>query len=129
MSETALIRELEAMLTDPNYDPVAAIVHAERERGFRVVRPGEAWWFRNYDWRPESVASINGATVRLVLIHAWNQSSGAFTGTVDAIIKFGYKPTVIDPTKEFAAMLTRRGWRGRLMGRSFETRETVWRPK
>ena len=45
MSEAALLAELEAMLSDPNYDPVAAIVAGERKRGFHVVRPGDKPWF------------------------------------------------------------------------------------
>jgi hypothetical protein len=129
MSEAALIRELEAMLNDPDYDPVAAIVHAEKERGFRVVRPGEAIWLRADDWRSESVASVNGTTIRLVLINAIQTGCGAFTRTVSAIRKIGSLPAVIEPTKEFASILTRRGWRGKQVGRTFETRETVWRPK
>ena len=129
MSESALLAELHAMLNDPNYDPIAMIVEGERKRGFRIVRPGEAAWFQIGDWKPESVASVDGNTVRLVLIEAWNQSTGVFTHTVDAILRAGYHPTVIDPTPEFAAMLKRRGWRGKRVGHDFETRETVWRPK
>jgi hypothetical protein len=129
MSESALLAELHAMLNDPHYDPVAAIVEGELKRGFRVVRPGDKPWFRIRDWKPESVASIDGNTVRLVLIEAWNQSTGVFTHTVDAILRAGYRPAVLEPTKEFAAMLKRRGWHGKRVGHDFETRETVWRPK
>jgi len=65
MSEAALIAELHAMLNDPNYDPVAAIIEGERKRGFSVIRPGDAPWFRKSDWKAESVASIDGNTVPL----------------------------------------------------------------
>jgi hypothetical protein len=82
MSESALLAELHAMLNDPNYDPVAAIVEGERKRGFRVVRPGEAAWFRKSDWRAESVASVSGTLVRLVLIEALKPGTGAFTRTI-----------------------------------------------
>ena len=129
MSEAALLAELEAMLNDPNYDPVAAIVEGEKQRGFRVIRPGDESWFRARDWKPESVASIDEGTVRLVLLDCHNSNSGTFTNTVIDIQNAGYKPAVIDPTPEFAAMLKRRGWRGKRVGHNFETFERIWRPK
>jgi len=129
MSEAALIRELEAMLFDPNYDPIAAIVEGEKKHGFHVVRPGDKPWFLAKDWKAESVASIDRDTVRLVLIHAKREGKGAFTRTVKAIEDAGLLPTVIEPMRGFAETLRRRGWRGKQTGRTFETRETVWRPK
>jgi hypothetical protein len=129
LSESALLAELHAMLNDPHYDPVAAIVEGERKRGFRVVRPGDEPWFRIRDWRAESVVSIDGNTVRLVLIHAVREGRGTFTHTVQNIEKAGLLPSVIEPNREFAASLKRRGWVGKQVGRTFETRETVWRPK
>jgi hypothetical protein len=129
MSEAALLAELEAMLNDPNYDPVAAIVEGERKRGFRVVRPGEALWFRIGDWKSESVASMHGTTIRLVLIDAYRPGTGAFTRMIRDIEEIGGRPAVLEPTKEFAAMLKRRGWRGKQFGRSFEDSEGVWRPR
>ena len=128
MSQAALIAELDAMLNDPNYDPVAAIVTGERMRGFRVLRPGDTPWFLARDWLPESVASISGTMVRFVLIEAREPGTGAFTRTVKGAQEAGYKPAVIDPTPEFVATLKRRGWRGKVVGHDFETRETVWRP-
>ena len=129
MTVGALLKELEAMLSDPHYDPIAAIVEGEKKRGFRVVRPGDTPWFRAVDWRAESVASISGNTVRLVLLHCFKSGKGAFTRTIKGIEDAGLRPTVIDPTREFAAMLTRRGWHGKQFGRTFATRETIWRPK
>lgn len=129
MSESALLAELEAMLNDPGYDPVAAIVEGEQKRGFRVVRPGDKPWFRIRDWRAESVASIDGNTVRLVLIHAAREGRGTFTRTIQNIEKAGLLPSVIEPNPEFAASLKRRGWVGKQVGCTFETRETVWRQK
>jgi hypothetical protein len=38
-------------------------------------------------------------------------------------------PTVLEPTREFAAMLKRRGWRGKRMGHNHETFETIWKSK
>ena len=126
MSQAALIRELEAILSG-DYDPIAAIVEGEKKRGFRVIRPGDTAWFRAFDWRHESVASVSGTMVRLVLIHAFKSGEGAFTRTIKGIEEAGYKPSVIDPTPEFAAALKRLGWRGRQKGTTFETRETIWR--
>ena len=127
MSQAALIRELEAILSG-NYDPIAAIINSEKERGFRVLRPGDTPWFRAADWRQESVASVSGTMVRLVLLHAFPSGKGAFMRTVKGIQEAGYNPSVIDPTPEFAAALKRLMWRGKLVGRTFETRETVWKP-
>jgi hypothetical protein len=129
MSEAALLAELEAMLNDPSYDPVAAIVAGEQANGFLVIRPGDAPWFLASDWMPDSVASISGTLVRLVLLSAHKPGTGAFTRMINGARLDGYRPTVIDPTPEFAAMLKRRGWRGKRVGHDFETRETVWRPK
>jgi hypothetical protein len=129
MSQAALIAELEAMLNnDPNYDPVAAIVAGEKMNGFRVLRPGNTPWFLAADWMAYSVVSVSGTLVRFVLIEAHEPGTGAFTRTVKGLQDAGYKPAVIDPTREFAAMLKRRGWRGKAMGHNFETTETVWRP-
>ena len=128
MTVAALLKELEAMLSG-NYDPIAAIVEGEKKRGFRVVRPGDEPWFRAVEWRAKSVASVSKDTVRLVLLHSFKSNKGAFTRTVQRIEEAGLRPTVIDPTPEFAAALKRHGWSGRLVGRSFETRETIWRLK
>lgn len=128
MSQATLIRAIEEILSG-SYDPVAAIVAGEKKRGFRVVRPGDEAWFRAGDWRVDSVASVHGATVRLVLLHSFQSGKGAFTRTVNGISDAGLTATVIDPTPEFAAALKRRRWHGRLVGRSFETSETIWKLK
>lgn len=110
------------------YDPVAAIVEGETARGFKVIRPGDAPWFRAADWRAASVASVNGVHARLVLLHAFESGKGALTQTIEGIKAAGLIPTVIDPTRELAATLTRRGWKARDEGSTFEDTETVWRP-
>jgi hypothetical protein len=129
VSQAALIRAIEEILSD-GYDPIRAIVDGEKKRGFRVVRPGDEGWFRAGDWRVDSVASVvHGKTVRLVLLHAFQSGKGAFTRTLQGIAAAGLSATVIDPTPEFAEALNRRGWRGKSVGHSFETRETIWKPK
>ena len=126
MSQAALLRAIDEILAD-GYDPLAAIVNGEKKRGFRVVRPGDEAWFRCGDWRIDSIASVHGNKVRLVLLHAFQSGKGAFTRTIKGIFDAGLIPTVIDPTPEFAAALKRRGWHGKLVGQSFETYETIWR--
>jgi hypothetical protein len=126
VSQAALIRELEAILSG-NYDPVAAIVQGEKKRKFRVVRPGDEPWFLATDWKADSVASIAGNKVRLVLLSAIDEGTGSFTRTVKAIEDAGFQPVVIEPTFGFAAALKRRGCRKRTVGSSFETFETTWK--
>lgn len=127
MSSQALVELLHNILSG-HHDPVAAIVQSEQERGFTVVRPGEAPWLPLADWRPASVCSIHGDEARLVLLHAFRPGGGALTRTLAQLAMCRLRPAVVDPTPELAAALQRRGWRGRAVGRTFETRETVWRP-
>lgn len=127
MSEAALVEMLGKLLSG-SYDPVAAITQAETARGYRVIRPGDAPWLPAADWKPASVASIDGSTVRLVLLDAIEPGTGALTRCLAMIALHGLTPAVIDPTRELAATLTRRGWTGRQVGSTFEDRETVWRP-
>lgn len=122
--QTKLVGLLDKILS--GYDPVAIIVESETARGFKIVRPGDAPWFRAADWRAASIASINGNKVRLVLLHAFESGKGAFTRTVSGIVEAGMTPTVIDPTPQFSSMLKRRGFKPRDEGTTFEDRETVW---
>lgn len=128
MSQSALIRSIEDILSD-SCDPVAAIIAHEQKRGYRVIRPGDTPWFRANDWRAASVASVSGTQVRLVLLHGFESGKGAFTRMVREIVAAGYKPSVIDPTPEFAAALKRRRWHGKRRGSTFENIETIWRPR
>lgn len=121
-----LLDLLDKMLS--GYDPVAVIVDGETARGFKVIRPGDAPWFRAADWRAASVASINGMKVRLVLLHSFQSGRGAMTRTIAGIKTAGLLPSIIDPTRELAATLTRRRWKSKYEGTTFEDRETVWTP-
>lgn len=125
----AKIQHLIDRIITGGYDPVAAIVENEEARGFKIVRPGDAPWFRAADWQAASVASINGKFARLVLIHAFESGRGAMTRTIDAIKEAGLIPNIIDPTRELQATLKRRGWKSKLKGSTFEDRETVWFPR
>lgn len=129
--EPQINSKLLAMLDDllsGRKDPVTAIVEGETARGFKVIRPGDVPWFRAVNWRCASVASIKGKRVRLVLLHAFEEGQGSLTNTLTAIAAAGLKPAIIDPTRELAATLTRRGWKMRIEGTDFEDREEVWTP-
>lgn len=128
MAEAALVEVVKRILAG-GYDPVAAIVEDETARGFKVVRPGEVAWLPMEDWRPASVASINGDTVRLVLIHSHESGKGALTRCIAAIIAAGLKPTVLEPTPQLADTLRRRGWKARRRMLPRDDHETVWSPK
>jgi hypothetical protein len=65
---------------------------------------------------------------RLVLIDALRPGTGALTRTLAGIKAAGMIPCIIDPTRELAATLTRRGWKSRQHGSTFEDRETRWTP-
>lgn len=127
MSESALVEVVKRILAG-GYDPVTAIVEDETERGFKVIRPGEASWFPASDWRAASVAAIDGETVRLVLIHSHESGKGAMTRMLAAIAAAGLKPTVLEPTPQLADTLRRWGWKPRDV-RLLLDRETVWSPK
>lgn len=124
---TKLLGLIEKIMTE-GYDVVAAIVDSERSRGFNVVRPGDTPWFRATDWHADSVASLNGKRARLVLLRAFETGRGAMTRTIAAINDAGFIPAIIDPTRELAAALKRRGWDSKREGSCFEDRETVWTP-
>ena len=122
-----LFRVLDDLLSG-RHDPVATIVECETARGFKVIRPGDAPWFRAINWRAASVASIKGKRVRLVLLHAFEEGRGSLTHTLQEISAAGLKVSIIDPTRELAATLKRRGWTMRVEGKTFEDREDVWSP-
>lgn len=127
MAESALVEVVKRILAG-GYDPVAAIVEDETDRGFKVVRPGDAPWFPAADWRAASVASIDGNTIRLVLIHSHESGKGAMTRMLAAIEDAGLKPAVLEPTPQLADVLRRRGWLSREV-RLLLDRETVWSPR
>lgn len=124
--EVALVQMVDDILSGKS-DPIANLVSMEQSRGFRIIRPGQAPWFRATDWRAASVASIDGKRARLVLLHAFQSGKGAFTRTISGILAAGLAPSVIEPTHELAEALQRRGWRERRL--SSGMRETIWYPR
>jgi len=124
-TNSRLVELLDKMLSG-QHDPVSTIVENEQARGFKVIRPGDAIWFPASDWRSASIASLNGMFVRLVLLHAVQSNRGALNRTVAGIRSAGMIPTVVDPTRELAATLSRRGWKPKKVGTTFDDRETIW---
>lgn len=100
----------------------------ERKRGFRVFLSGTVPWMLAAEWSPDCVVSLDGSTVRLVLITATSPGGGAFGRLIAAIKGAGLSPCVIKPTREFQRALKCRGWRGRTVGSGFRS-EDQWMPR
>jgi len=122
------IEAIFAKIMSDGYSPSQAIADDELAAGRTVIRPGDAPWLPTSDWNPGSVCAIDGIYARLILIDALRPGTGALTRTLSAIKAAGMIPCVVDPTRELAATLTRRGWKSRLHGSTFEDRETRWTP-
>lgn len=119
---------LEGIL-DGAADPIGEIVENEKIRGYEVIQLGDRPWLPASDWLPETICSLNGSIVRLVLIAARMPGTGALTRCLAGIERAGFIPNIVEPTDELQATLRRRGWRHKTHGRTFKTRETVWRPR
>lgn len=99
----------------------------ETDAGHRVILPGDEPWFSADEWSPDCVVSLDRRRVRLILIVAQTPGSGAFTRLVARILASDLKPTVLAPTREFQAMLARRGWRRKDFGSGLRHEER-WEP-
>lgn len=118
--------DLVSSLSDPR--PIHIVLReAERNRGFRVVVPGDEPWLPAADWHPTVVVSVAGRDVRLVAILATKPGSGAFTRMVGRILASGLQPVVLCPTYAFSEALRRRGWNQRFVGTGAQAEEH-WRP-
>lgn len=104
------------------------ILIREKERGFKVVRPGDVEWFPQTLWKPSSILSIDGNRVRIVLIEAKHQKGGAFRRLLDDIADMEMVPVVVEPHDRLAAFLSSLGWRHRLHGAG-DDRENIWYPR
>jgi hypothetical protein len=99
----------------------------ETKAGHRVVLPGDEPWFSSDEWSPDCVVSIDRRRVRLILIEAKKPGAGSFTRLTARILASGLKPMVLAPTREFQAMLARRGWRRKDFGTGLRHEER-WEP-
>lgn len=99
---------------------------AERERGFRVVIPGEERWLSADDWVGSNVVSVDGDEVRLVAILA--KRPGSFRRLLATLATHGLKPVVICPIGPMMpAILKHYGWVKREIGSGWNAEEQ-WRP-
>ena len=105
-----------------------AMAFRERQAGRIAVRPGGRAWLSRRDWRADTLASIDGMIVRLIVLHARIERAGAFTRTLQAIDRIGRVPVVVEPLGPLVDVLMRKGWQARISGDSFETREAVYWP-
>lgn len=110
MFEDYLVEALITAIRGDKANIADMIAGAEARAGYRLVRPGEATWLPLWDWKPQSVCSIDERTARLVLLDAITPGQGAFTRLVDALALAKLAPRVISPTREFQAILRRKGW-------------------
>jgi len=100
----------------------------EAQAGRAVVKPGEVPWLSTEEWKEDTVVSIEGYTVRLILLVAVRPGHGAFTRLIARLRRAGLKPAVVAPMPPFAAALERRGWRSRIIGTGYKAQE-VWYPR
>lgn len=98
----------------------------ERSSQREVVMPGDVPWLPAADWHRDTVVSVKGHIVRLVLLRASNPGHGALKRLVSAIKDHGLRPVIIEPTIELQKTLLRWGWRGRYYGSGI-TSETRWK--
>lgn len=108
---------------EPIYEQMRA---AERERGFRVVIPGEVAWLSADDWHESNVVSVDGAEVRLVAILA--KRPGSFKRLLATLASHGLRPVVVCPVGPIMpAILRHYCWEKREIGSGWEAEEQ-WRP-
>lgn len=128
MTNAEVSRVLERFALGGSAAIVSDIVKLERERGFTVVRPGEADWFPLALWKSSSVCSTDGNRVRIVLIDAAIPNRGAFRRLIYDIVEMDMIPVVVDPHDGLAATLASWGWRHRRVGQGFGA-ENLWYPR
>jgi len=120
-----LLDRAAALLSDrsPIYEQMR---QAERERGFRVVIPGETPWLSVDDWHESSVVSMDGSEVRLVAILA--KRPGSFKRLLATLASHGLKPVVICPVGPIMPAIMRHYcWEKRDLGSGWDAEEQ-WRP-
>lgn len=120
-----LLDRAAALLSDrrPIYEQMRA---QERERGFRVVIPGDERWLSADDWHESNVVSVDGDEVRLVAILA--KRPGSFRRLLASLASHGLKPVVVFPVGPIMpAILAHYGWVKREIGSGWDMEEQ-WRP-
>src|SRR6516164_8855455 len=117
-------KEVAAMLAAGG--PAARICEIEKALGHHVLPVGVTipFAFDAKDWEPDSVVSLDGRRVRIVLITARTPGTGAFSRLVQNILRAGFKPVVVAPVgPEMPAILKHWGWRKAIERSGFEQSE------
>ncbi len=106
------------------------LAQKERAQGLKVVRPGDRAFLPRADWRRDTVASIveDQAIVRLILLRAKVERSGALTRTLARIRALGMMPLIVEPIGSFAIHLRAKGWTAIATGEDIEHAEIVYYP-
>lgn len=100
--------------------PGEAMRQDERDKGYRIVLPGDEPWLPKADWPENVCVSQTGNEVRIVAIFARNPGQGAFKRLITGIEAAGLTPVVVCPIFQMPKILKRWGWR--------ETAFQEWRP-
>jgi hypothetical protein len=123
------LKAVEAALSDDRPIPIV-LREAEIASGFELARQN-GYWLPDKDWHEDTVASLvwqRAGAFRLVLAVARKPGNGAFTRLASRCKRSNCVLIVVDPTKEFAAMLERRGFVGLDIGETFDERERWFVP-
>jgi hypothetical protein len=104
------------------------VVEDELAKHFKVLRPGDVEWLSPREWKPSTIVALDGNRVRLVMLEAKAQKTGAFRRLIDCIIEMEMVPVVVEPHDRLALTLASWGWRHRRHGIG-DRAETVWYPR
>jgi hypothetical protein len=70
----------------------------EQANGYTLLTFGSRPWLNAQDWMDNAVVSVDGRSVRIVLIAARQPSKGTFSRMITGIIKDRLKPVVVNPS-------------------------------
>jgi hypothetical protein len=102
----------------------------EQANGYTLLTFGSRPWLNAQDWMDNAIVSLDGRSVRIVLIAARQPAKGTFSRMITAIIKDRLKPVVINPSVEMEDILVGWNWRKTVTrGGSFERLECWFPPQ
>lgn len=107
--------------------PIAAIAAAEKAKGHMVRHPGDEPWFPLSDW-DNSLISMEGRRVRIVMVRARIPGHGAFARMVYGILHAGLTPVVICPLEPMRLIVQLWHWHKHFSCGNFFEREETWVP-
>lgn len=102
----------------------------EAEQGHTILQRDAplAFAFSSEDWDADTLLTLNGKDVRIVLTNAVRPGSGAFGRLVRSIQTAGFNPVVISPVGPYMPVIMEKwGWREYVVGSGFR-RCREWRP-